>query len=115
MRRPRYKADILPVRSLDAVHEQLQQGRYVIAVVLGAETWNDGDIPATGQIPLLDRPDLAYAHVIVMVAMGGTEASLRFANSWGNIWGDHGFGTMTEAVASRMLVPDQMWAVDVPP
>jgi hypothetical protein len=109
-----YKANLIPTPSPDAVHAQMQQGRYVIAVIQGAETWNDAVIATTGRIPLLERPDPAYAHVIVIVAMGGVETPIRFANSWGASWGDRGFGTMTEAVAARMLTWDQVWAVDVP-
>jgi hypothetical protein len=108
-----YKADLVAAGSLDAVHGQLRQGRYVVAVIRGAETWNDAGIATSGQIPINERPDPAYAHVIVIVAMGGAHTPVRFANSWGAGWGDRGFGTMTEAVANRMLTWDQVWGVVV--
>jgi C1A family cysteine protease len=41
--------------------------------------------------------------------MNGT---LRFANSWGPEWGDHGFGSMSMDVAEKMIDSSQMWAVE---
>jgi hypothetical protein len=110
-----YKADVIPVRSLDAVYDQLRQGRFVVAVVMGAETWMQGAAPSSGQIPLVERPDPESAHVVVIAAIDPMNDRVRFANSWGAAWGDSGFGTMSETVADAMLVKTQMWAVQMHP
>lgn len=110
-----YRADVVPVRSLDAVYDQLRQGRFVVAVVKGAETWMDGAAPSSGQISLVGRPDPDWAHVVVIVAIDSMNDRVRFANSWGAGWGDRGFGTMSETVADAMLVKTQMWAVEMHP
>jgi hypothetical protein len=110
-----YKADLIPVRSLDAVYDQLRRGRFVVAVVKGTETWMEGAAPSSGQIPLVERPDPEGAHVVVIAAIDPMNDRVRFANSWGAGWGDSGFGTMSETVAEAMLEMTQMWAVEVHP
>ena len=48
----------------------------------------------------------------MIVGYNPATKSLKFVNSWGTGWGDHGFGQLTEIAAKHYLLEDNIWAVE---
>jgi C1A family cysteine protease len=50
---------------------------------------------------------------VVIVGFDPATRLLRFANTWGDQWGDHGFGTMSLETAQLLIDMSNTWAVEV--
>ncbi len=98
----------------DGVPEQLSAGRPILAGInIYRNSWMSLDIESSGQIQMPPPGDLLVGgHAITIVSYLPADASVRFANSWGPTWGDHGFGSMTREVAEAHST-GEMWGVEV--
>lgn len=100
------------IRSLQEIPLQLALGRPVVAGCKVYDYWLEapsGEIAAPGR---QERPIGTMALTIVGFDPG--RGSIRFANAWSVSWGQNGFGTMGPAAMRALLVPDMMWALDLP-
>ncbi|MEC1414923.1 C1 family peptidase [Bacillus safensis] len=55
------------------------------------ENWSEPEVWTTGKIPL-PNGRFEGGHAICIVGYDDTAQLLKFKNSWGNEWGDNGFG-----------------------
>jgi len=111
-----YRARIYPVRSYRDIPEHLRLGRPILAgFKVYASTWFTPSGATLGEIRAPRKGDtIAGGHAVVVVAFEPTDQSIRFVNSWGEGWGDHGFGSMKKDAFRAMFDEALMWAVEVP-
>ena len=81
------------VKGLDALKSSLIQNGPVVA---GITMYQSAMAPATsktGVIPLPGPKDqIVGGHAIVIVGYDDKQKRVKFVNSWGSSWGEHGFG-----------------------
>jgi hypothetical protein len=97
------------------IYGHLHSGRPILATLtMGAEfgtvqAMKTGRIVATA--PRNTSQDGRGA--VVIVGFDPATRLLRFANTWGDQWGDHGFGTMSLETAQLLIDMSNTWAVEV--
>lgn len=111
----KFKARLVPVRSLGALIDELNHGRPVLSGFTVFETtWMTELVAKTGVIGLPKPDDQSLGAVAVtIVDVDEAARALRFAHTWGPSWGDRGFGTMSFDAAEKMLGFDRMWSVEL--
>jgi hypothetical protein len=108
-----YKAHLIPVTSTSDMAFHLQQGRPVLA---GFSVFENTWLAAERLRGRINMPNLQDGQVIGSVAttiVGFDGQTVRIAHTWGQAWGDQGFGEMSVSTAEAMLIPDNVWAVQV--
>lgn len=101
---------------LDEIPEQLARGRPIIAACRIYASWfRDANVAKTGMLlPPRAKDQLEGISVVTVVRFDPNDASYRAAFNWGTGWGDAGFATLSAEVAQALLVPEMLWAVDLP-
>jgi len=126
--RPRYKARLYPIVAYDELPYHLLRGRPVITgVEVYAEAWYSERVTKTGWVEIPHTFSVIGGHAIVIVGYDAAHDALKFANSWGDHWGDRGFGYLDRRVVERSIMGFQeqgggsptpeavaFWAVEVP-
>jgi hypothetical protein len=100
------------LKSLKEIPEQLRLGRPVVAGCKVFKNWYEnpsGEIVAPGA-----EKELYGVIAITIVGYDSDQGFIRFANSWGESWGQRGFGTMGLKAMQALLESDMMWALDMP-
>ena len=102
-----YRAKFEKVKDIDGIVAALNERHPVVAgiEVRGEALFNY----KSGVIDSMNGTFLG-GHAIVIVSYDLSDQSLRFANSWGTAWGEHGFGRISFATAKEVL--KEMWAVE---
>jgi hypothetical protein len=105
------------LRELDDVYDHLQAGQPILMTLkMGAEF---GTVQAmkTGRVVVTAPRDTKQdgTGAVVIVGFDPATRMLRFANTWGDQWGDRGFGTMSLASAKLLVDLGNTWAVEVVP
>lgn len=76
--------------------------------------WLDGSGAKTGRIAV--DPSAAQSHIgigiVTFVGFDPATGILRFAHSWGEEWGDKGFGTMSIETAKALVEQQRIWAIE---
>jgi hypothetical protein len=108
----KHRATVTPVGSIAEIYDYLKRQQPVVAVVFGADTWYRPEIRKTGRVEIVANPNPDASHFVAFVGFDPMSGTLRFANSWGSEWGDHGFGSMSMDVAEKMIDTSQVWAVE---
>lgn len=54
--------------------------------------WSKPDVWSTGKIPAPENSSLRGGHAICIVGYNDSTQELKFKNSWGDRWGDKGYG-----------------------
>jgi PASTA domain/Papain family cysteine protease len=108
----KHRAIVTPVGSIAEIYDYLKRQQPVVGVVFGTDTWLKPEIKKTGRVEIVANPNPEASHFVAFVDFDPMSGTLRFANSWGPEWGDHGFGSMSTDVAEKMIDTSQMWAVD---
>jgi hypothetical protein len=110
-----YRARLLPVRSVDEIGPLLDLGMPVLASFRVYESTWYTDAVTAGAVIQAPKPgeQLMGSTLVVIVDLDRDAGVLRFANSWGPTWGEHGFGAMTIEAAEATMVVEQMWAVSL--
>jgi TIR domain-containing protein/PASTA domain-containing protein/papain like protease len=103
------------LRKFDDIYAGLKSGRPILAMLpIGAEfetalAARTGEVVATAP----RKTNLDASGVVVIVGFDPASRTLRFAHSWGEQWGDHGFGTMSLETAQLLIDMSNTWAVEV--
>ena len=108
----KHRATVTAVGSIAEIYDSLKRQQPVVAVVFGTDTWLKPEIRKTGRVEIVANPHPEASHFVAFVGFDPMNGTLRFANSWGPEWGDHGFGSMSMDVAEKMIDSSQMWAVE---
>jgi len=86
-------ADATPVKSLNDIKQALQGVGPVVIGITVYTSFESQDTSRTGIVKLPARDETVVGgHAIVIVGYNDETKYLKFANSWGASWGDHGFG-----------------------
>ncbi len=86
-------ADARLLGSLDDVKRALAQNGPVVAGIAVFQSAMGAATTKTGVFPLpKDKEQIIGGHAIVIVGYDDQDRRVKFVNSWGAGWGDHGFG-----------------------
>jgi GNAT superfamily N-acetyltransferase len=95
------------VRSLDECRVALANGRPVVAALkIAAQPWLDS---LTGEIPTPPTSKIDSGHSVEIVGYDETEQKLQLRNSWGNDWGDKGYGQVNFDYFERFV--SEAWVI----
>ena len=109
-----YKARFYRLGGRDDIPAQLQLARPVLGAIRIYSSWSGPAAAIAAQIPLPASGDQNLGTIVVtFVGHEPDSGILKFANSWGTAWGDRGFATMSPQVATALVLPDQLWAVEM--
>jgi hypothetical protein len=109
---PRFKvADVRRISSLNEIKKALvENGPVVIGVSVYAHTFYGSDTERTGRITMPAKDDIVVGgHAVVIVGYDDATKSMKFANSWGDKWGDHGFGYLPYEYISNPRLSGEGW------
>ncbi|MNX88526.1 Papain family cysteine protease [compost metagenome] len=98
--------------SLDAMRASLAKGMPIVCAFSVHESFYSEAVKATGNVPLPGPGDrLIDGHAMLCVGYDDQRRVLIFRNSWGQDWGDRGYGYVPyEAIARQML--RDCWTVE---
>jgi C1A family cysteine protease len=110
IRRPRSSYSRL--RNIDEIKSSLQEnGPVVSGVTLYGSAMSDETVK-NGRLPLAVASDhVLGGHALCLVGYNDERRELKFINSWGKDWGDHGYGYMPYDYADRFVT--ESWAITV--
>jgi hypothetical protein len=109
-----HRARLYPVTTIADIKNQLGSGRPILAsFAVYQSTWLVGDSARPGWIaPPQKGDEVMGALATTIVDFDDDAGTLAFAHTWGQRWGDAGFGTMSIEAAKEMFLSDSMWAVE---
>jgi hypothetical protein len=107
----RYHTRAIRLDSIGQIHQQLEHRRPVVVGILVHQDGGWYDPSGRGRIVARDHGALIGLHAVVIVSHDRN--GYRFANHWTAAWGDNGFGTMDDATADLIVVPENMYAIDM--
>lgn len=107
-----YKTKFHRIDHVEGIYEQLRRGWPVVAGVNMGGEWDTKDAIKTGRIEITKETHLVGLSAVTFVGFNPSTKELRFANTWGETWGDKGFGTMTITTAHSLVDAESMWAVE---
>jgi hypothetical protein len=85
--------DVKAVKGLEGIKRALATNGPVLAGIEMYESSMTPQVAKTGRIPMpAPKAQIVGGHAIVIVGYDDASKELRFVNSWGAAWGDHGFG-----------------------
>jgi len=89
----------------------LARGLPVICGILVYESMMTPEVAETGKVPYpVHAPDLLVGgHAIVLVDYDDMRDVFIFRNSWGEDWGDGGYGTLPQSYISSPRLTSDMW------
>jgi hypothetical protein len=108
---PRFKiTDVKRVSSLNEIkHALVENGTVVIGVSVYASFQSD-NAARTGQVPMPAKDDMILGgHAVVLVGYDDKTNNVKFANTWGVRWGDHGFGYLPYQYISNPSLSADGW------
>ena len=118
--RPRFKARFHSISRYEELPYHLLQGRPVLTgISVFGDGWFNDEATHTGWIKPSRRQDPMGGHAIAIVGYDSANDALKFANSWGEGWGDAGFGYLPRKAVEQALVAEKgrkgsYLAVEVP-
>jgi thermolysin metallopeptidase-like protein len=108
------RARAFPISAYDEIPHHLRHGRPVLAsFYVHRSNWYGGDSAKPGLLraPEPDEPLLGSV-LLTIVGFDEADGSIRFAHSWGDGWGDRGFGSMERETAEAIFAGGLMWAIE---
>jgi C1A family cysteine protease len=100
------------LRNIDEIKSSLQENGPVVSGVtlygsaMSDETAKNGRLP-----PAVASDHVLGGHALCLVGYNDERRELKFINSWGEDWGDHGYGYMPYDYADRFVT--ESWAITV--
>ncbi|HEY6643729.1 TIR domain-containing protein [Povalibacter sp.] len=110
-----HKASFHRLAGIDQIYPSLRAGRPVLASVsMTGKEWDTPRAARQGVIEVTPSPDRRQdgTGAIAIVGFNPAAGMFRFANCWGDSWGDKGFGTMSVDTARTIIDARNMWAVE---
>jgi C1A family cysteine protease len=96
--------DARPLSTVDDLKQALKQNGPVVAGITLFEGMSRSEVSKTGVIPLPEKKEqIVGGHAIVIVGYDDETRRLKFVNSWGKKWGDHGFGYLPYDYAKKYM------------
>jgi C1A family cysteine protease len=91
---PKFKiARYAKVKGINEIKSALQNNGPVVAGISVYESFETDDVTKTGAVPLPKPKEiLVGGHAICIVGYDDKKKTFKFLNSWGNGWGDKGYG-----------------------
>lgn len=101
---------ISPMRQLYEIKAALAQGLPVLCGIMLHESAVSEAAAKTGALPLPLLGDAAIGgHAVLIVGYDDLTDTLTFRNSWGEAWGDKGYGTLPQRYASKAGLMGDVW------
>jgi C1A family cysteine protease len=77
----------------DAIKTALAGVGPIVIGITVYQSFEAADVAKTGMVPLPKAGEtLLGGHAVCIVGFDDTKKQFKFINSWGNAWGDHGYG-----------------------
>jgi WD40 repeat protein len=93
------------VKGLDELKSALIQNGPVVAGITLYQSAFGAEAAKTGVIPLpAPKERVRGGHAIVIVGYDDNRRRVKFVNSWGSGWGDHGFGYLSYEYIEKYMV-----------
>ncbi|SMF06557.1 C1 family peptidase [Pseudobacteriovorax antillogorgiicola] len=92
-----FNLNISQVRSMDEVIERLSEGQGVtISVPVNQNGWRSARVEHNQALEdeCQDKPDLCGGHTVLLTGYNLDKREFYFKNSWGQEWGEQGYGIM---------------------
>jgi hypothetical protein len=102
--KPRFKARCHPISAYEGIPYHLLHGRPVLTGLTVFRGWFSDEASKTGWIKLSRNQTILGGHAVVIVGYDSAKDALKFANSWGEGWGDSGFGYIARKAVEQALV-----------
>ena len=93
---------------------QLKKALYSGYPVVGATTWCFKDYDNNFIMNTPTKKEInntSYGHAIVFVAYDDAKKLIKFRNSWGEQWAEHGYGYLTYDVLKKVIWWDDTYAI----
>jgi hypothetical protein len=102
---PRFRiADAKQLSGLDAVKRALAENGPVVAGISVYHEMMSDKTAKTGVVPMPAKSSTVMGgHAIVIVGYDDEKQRVKFVNSWGKDWGDHGFGYLPYEYIERYM------------
>jgi C1A family cysteine protease len=100
------------MQSLPQMKGALAAGTPFVAGFSVYESIRNPDVEKTGDIPLPQQSEsLLGGHAILIVGYDDAKQVFNLRNSWGDSWGDGGYGTLPYAYLSSPSLADDFWVI----
>lgn len=102
-------------RKIDQTQQQIKQalieGYPVVCGIMVYESFEGKTVEQTGNVPLpnLTSEKLLGGHAITLVSFDDTTSTFGFRNSWGEGWGDKGYGTLPYSYVLDTGLASDFW------
>jgi hypothetical protein len=103
--------EIRQLKTLADVKRVLKDGGAVVLGIAVFQNFVDASTAKTGVVPMPKANEqLIGGHAVVAVGYDDAKQWLKFANSWGTAWGDHGFGYLPYDFAANRRFTTEAWS-----
>ncbi len=112
---PCYRGDFFRVDGLMDAVRQLGAGRPVVATFeIKGDAWFESPCKQTGEIPMPPQSSSTFGlSTGLLIGFDPQARQFRFLGTWGAGWGKKGFGNMSVDVARSVVVPEDLWSVEL--
>jgi hypothetical protein len=101
------------MQSLSQMKGCLAAGTPFVAGFSVYESIRNAEVEKTGNIPLPQQKEaLLGGHAILIVGYDDTKQVFNLRNSWGDGWGDGGYGTLPYAYLSSPRLASDFWVIN---
>lgn len=102
--------DYLRLNSLDEIRQALAAGHPVLIGFTCFDSLMSDEVAKSGVVPMPTNDNyIVGGHAICLVGYDDKKKLLKFKNSWGKSWGDHGYGYLPYGYIPQLA--DDYWVV----
>ena len=96
--------------NIDLYKKAIAQGNGCVAI-----TWGNNPCWQTGNIEVpIDNSQMTWRHAIYIIGWDDSKKVFEFVNSWGEEWGDKGFGWLPYEYVTKGYLANPMTLIDMP-